>query len=73
MTVEIRLDVLASLGVEREYENWAFRRYLKGYDGPTDIDEIAHRLNKSVSSQIDCTKCANCCGKMSPVLDRKDI
>ena len=30
-------------------------------------------LNKEISAQIDCTKCANCCKIVHPILDDKDI
>jgi hypothetical protein len=30
-------------------------------------------LDIRISSEIDCTKCANCCKKVQPVLDQEDI
>ena len=55
-------------------ENWEFRAFLKGYGIPLEeIDAIVHELFDYVSSEIDCTKCANCCKEVSPLLKENDI
>ena len=55
-------------------DNWRFRSFLKGYDATMEeIDAMVHDLYNRVSSEIDCTTCANCCKKIKPVLDQKDI
>jgi Fe-S-cluster containining protein len=47
---------------------------LKGYDAPIEkIDTIVHDLSQRISSEIDCTICANCCKEVQPVLDQEDI
>lgn len=38
-----------------------------------ELDSMVHNIYQEVSSQIDCTKCANCCKEMKPVLDIEDI
>jgi Fe-S-cluster containining protein len=37
------------------------------------LDAIVHQITAEVSSQIDCTKCANCCKQTRIVLDKDDI
>ena len=65
---------IEKLARKKADENWNFRSFLKSTDIPFEkIDAIVHRLNKEVSSQIDCTKCANCCKTISPTLDEEDI
>jgi hypothetical protein len=55
-------------------ENWEFRTFLKGYDIPLEeLDSIVHELFDYVSSEIDCTKCGNCCKNVSPLLKKNDI
>ena len=49
-----------------------FRLFLKGYE-KDDLDDIVHDLFRQVSAAIDCTTCGNCCKKISPHLNRKDI
>ena len=59
---------------ERDEENWEFRAFLKQYDmAPKEIDAIVHRITDEVTSQIDCTKCANCCKQIRPILDKDDV
>lgn len=49
---------IAALSREKEAENLAFRRYLHDHHRPEhEFGEIAAQ----VESQIDCTRCANCC------------
>jgi len=58
----------------KENENWKFRSFLKGFHIEIEeLDSIVHELFDHVSSEIDCTKCANCCKKMSPLLKENDI
>jgi len=38
-----------------------------------DLDDVVHDLYRRVSAAIDCTKCANCCKTVRPVLDGGDI
>lgn len=74
MKLEIDLKTIQKLSKEKDKENWKFRSLLKGYDAePEEIDSIVHKLNQSISSQIDCTTCANCCKQVLPILNQKDI
>ncbi len=54
-------------------DHWNFRSYLQHSVDPAVIDETVQRLNLTVSSDIDCTECANCCKELEPHLDDKDI
>ena len=40
---------------------------------PEELDSMVHEIYQDVSSQIDCTKCANCCKEMKPILKQQDI
>lgn len=62
------------LAQEREEANWAFRSFLKQTDIPESrIDRSVHERYREVSAQIDCTACANCCKKITPLLTGADI
>jgi Fe-S-cluster containining protein len=74
MNCETNLTIIAKISAEKEEENWEFRSFLKTYDGPEEeIDRIVHRLYRGISSEVDCKQCANCCKKLHPVLNQKDI
>lgn len=76
LNVRLQTDLakIIRIAQEREEENWRFRSFLKAYDGsPREIDRIVHDLYQRISSEIDCQQCANCCRKIQPVLNRKDI
>ena len=70
--LELDLATIEHLSEEREGENIDFRAYLKGQDSEK-IDRIVHRLNRTVSDQVDCTKCGNCCARLSPSIESDDI
>lgn len=72
--METDLEKIKLIGKKKEDENWKFRSYLKGLDiEEEELDKIVHDINDDVTSQIDCTKCANCCKVCDPVLDTDDI
>ena len=74
MAIKIDLQHIKMMGIEREEENFNFRAYLKMHDlGSEEIDAIVHRIADEVVPQIDCTKCANCCKQIKPVLDKDDV
>lgn len=54
------LQVINSFAAEREDENDDFRIFLKNMDS-IEVDEVVHHLNDSITPQIDCTQCGNCC------------
>ncbi len=74
MNIERNVKRVETLAAEKEDANWEFRYFLKGCDLSVEqIDAVVHRLTRQVSSQIDCLQCANCCKKVSPVLQSEDI
>lgn len=74
MLIETDLEKIKLIGEKKDEENWKFRSYLKGLDiDSKDLDKIVHELNEKISSQIDCTKCANCCKHRNPIMDKEDI
>lgn len=54
------LTAIEKLAAEKEAENDLFRQFLKE-ENPVTIDAHIAFLNKSISPQIDCTACGNCC------------
>ena len=74
MAIETDLKHIAKMAIERETENWQFRTFLKELDMTTkEIDAIVHQITAEVTAQIDCTKCANCCQQIRPILGKKDV
>ncbi|MDH4205344.1 MAG: YkgJ family cysteine cluster protein [Desulfobacteraceae bacterium] len=72
--METNLKKIEKTSKIKNDENWEFRSFLKGCDiSLEDLDSIVHELFDYVSSEIDCTKCANCCKKVSPILNKNDI
>jgi len=66
---------VALLAAEKEDENWTFRAWLKGRYGYDDkrLMSVVRDLADNVSSQIDCTECANCCRQLDTTLSGPDI
>ena len=74
MKLTTDLNKIKKISEQNNRENWNFRAFLKGYDATIEeMDSIVHELYQRISSAIDCTKCANCCKIVQPVLDREDI
>ena len=74
MEIVTDLEYIKEKASEKEEENWEFRAFLKQLDmAPKEIDAYVHEINDEVTSQIDCTQCANCCKRIRPVLDKDDV
>lgn len=71
--MEKDLKILADKAKTNWADNWNFRSYLQHEVDPKIIDETVQTLYRSVSSQIDCTECANCCRELEPHLEESDI
>jgi Fe-S-cluster containining protein len=74
--MELKTDIktIEKLAAEKEDQNWRFRCFVKGSDMEIEqLDAIVHKLNESVSTQIDCQTCGNCCRVVHPILKQKDI
>jgi Fe-S-cluster containining protein len=59
--------------VRKVDENFDFLTSLKFYPDPNKVDRIAREAHDKVFSEIDCTKCANCCKTMRPQVSREDF
>lgn len=74
MKLEIEIKRIQELAQQRKDANWEFRCFLKGSDlSIRRIDLTVHNLYWEVSREIDCTKCANCCKTVGPVLKPTDV
>jgi uncharacterized protein len=74
MKPETDIQRIQQLARQREKVNWAFRCFLKASDLSThSIDLKVHDLYREVTSEINCTKCANCCKTICPVLKPADV
>ena len=74
MTLETDPKRIEELAREKEDANWAFRCFLKACDlSVEEIDSVVHELYETISSQIDCLQCANCCKVVRPLLKFRDI
>ena len=71
--MEKNLATIAERAFERWGDNWNFRAYLRKNVEPAMLDATVHRLNDSVSAQIDCTTCGNCCREVHPHLIPSDV
>ncbi len=58
--MEINLEIIARISEIKENENQQFISFIKNQDSK-EIDRLVFELNKSISVEIDCTQCANCC------------
>jgi len=70
--IELNIEKIASIGEQKEEENFDFRIFLKGQDFKR-IDKIVHRLDNVIKSQIDCEKCGNCCISLRPCVTDSEI
>ena len=74
MKFEVSRKKIAALAAQKEDENWNFRCFLKGCDvSSEEIDAYFYRFYRIVSKEIDCTRCANCCIKVTPCLSFAEI
>ncbi|MFW5793761.1 MAG: YkgJ family cysteine cluster protein [Bacteroidota bacterium] len=70
--MELDIETIALLAKQNEDENINFRSFLKGKDSDV-IDKIVQRLNKEITSQIDCQECGNCCNILKPCVTESEI
>jgi uncharacterized protein len=65
-----RLRALAEAKVDSHLQ---LRAHLKNRVAGGKTDALFRRLFQEVSREIDCTKCGNCCVRLSPVLHAEDV
>ena len=54
------LTKIKQIAEEKQAENDLFRDFLKQQDDEA-IDSMVHTLTETITPQIDCTQCGNCC------------
>ncbi len=65
-------DKLVKAFQKVEDENWKLRSFLKGQDDK-ELDKLVHKIHKELFRSIDCITCSNCCRKIVPIMEGKDI
>lgn len=60
LTLTHHLDSIAQAALEKEDENYHFKQFLRQQDSEA-IDTLVHELDATVTPQVDCTTCGNCC------------
>jgi len=70
--METDLQKIKEVSEKKHDENWRFRTFLKGCSDE-HIDTLVHQFYQEVSSNVDCTTCANCCKEIQPTLEQGDI
>jgi len=74
MKLETNIQKIQQFAQQRKEANWAFRCFLKGSDlSIRSIDLKVYDIYREVSREIDCTKCANCCKTVHPILKPADV
>lgn len=74
MALESDPKRIQGLAEGRERANWAFRSFLKASDlSVARIDRVVHEAFRWAAGQIDCTRCANCCKVVGPLLGPADV
>lgn len=69
MSLETAPKRVEKLAQQKEKANWRLRCHIKHSDLPIEeIDAMVHKLYRTISEQIDCRHCANCCKVVSPLL-----
>lgn len=72
VSLELNIEKIEQIRKMKENENLRFRTFLKGQDNKK-VDRVVHRLYEEIESQIDCTKCGNCCKTLRPCMTNKEI
>src|SRR6266487_1608719 len=65
------LSIIARTASSKEEENLRFQELLRKEDSDA-IDKLVFELNESISPQIDCTCCGNCCRSLMINVDCDD-
>lgn len=60
MEITTQLDVIALDAQEKEFENQAFKAFLRSHESE-GVDRLVRELDATITPQIDCTSCGNCC------------
>ncbi|MES2561076.1 MAG: YkgJ family cysteine cluster protein [Bacteroidota bacterium] len=63
---------IAPLLRDKTIDNIFFKKFLRGVSSK-EVDDRIHRLSETISTQVDCLQCANCCKKLEPGLEASEI
>lgn len=72
MEIKINLAEIAAIAQDKEAENQAFRSFLKSQD-TDDIDELVQELDQTITPQVDCTVCGNCCRSLMINVEQEEV
>ena len=65
MRLETKLEAIKQFALKNRDNNKQFSIFLENQD-TQKVDMIVHRLNNTISPNIDCTTCGNCCLNLRP-------
>lgn len=71
--IETDPERLRALAEAKLDSHMRLRAHLKSRVAAGKTDALFRRLFQEVSREIDCTTCANCCVRQSPVLQAEDV
>lgn len=57
---------------EKAIENIFFKKHLREISA-AEIDHLIAELQRTITPQIDCLKCANCCKSLEPGLEQDEV
>ncbi len=65
-------EELNSISPQKQVANIFFKKMIRGLSAK-QVDDAIHELSSKIEQEIDCTQCANCCKKLEPGIEEKDI
>lgn len=71
--LELDTEKIKLAGKLNDDENAEFRTFLKINGDNRKIDNIVQQLFKTISEQIDCKNCGNCCRSLTPLINENDL
>jgi len=72
--MEINISKIKEISKKNKDENWEFASLLQSSTISSKIiDKMFRNLYKEITSEIDCTECANCCMELGPSLNMEEI
>lgn len=66
-SMSIDLEKYKNLAQQKQAEHRKFLATLKK-KAPKNLDKIVQEVHQEVFQEIDCTKCANCCKSLGPLV-----
>ena len=69
----IKIEDLERLALEKEDENYRFRRFLKNHADEEELDKQFKRLHEKYFKLYDCSKCRNCCKKLGISMNEEEL